>query len=95
MVKLCTSDIFIAMFGSTFDPCRCQLIRFDQYFQGSTNLPEGYDATLFHLIEVSTSFEGAFVHFHLLTCTFTSGAIMHDVCILEVCVLRHQYVDYK
>ena len=63
------------MFGSTFDPCRCQLIRFDQYFQGSTNLPEGYDTKLFHLIEISTSFEGAFVHFRLLTCTFTSGAI--------------------
>jgi hypothetical protein len=89
MVKLCTSYIFIAMFGSTFDPCRCQLIRFDHYFQGSTNLPEGY-TRLFHLIEVSTSFEGAFVHFRLLTCTFTSGAIMHDVCILEVCVLRHR-----
>ena len=84
------------MFGSTFDPCRsrCQLIRFDQYFQGSTNLPEGYDATLFHLIEVSTSFEGTFVHFRLLTCSFTSGAIIHDVCILEECVLRHQYFDY-
>ena len=68
-------------FGSTFDPCRCQLIRFDHYFQGSTNLPEGYDTRLFHLIEVSTSFEGAFVHFRLLT---------YDVCILEVCVLRHR-----
>jgi hypothetical protein len=45
-----TSYIFIAMFGSTFDPCRCQLIRFDQYFQGSTSLPEGYDTKLFHLI---------------------------------------------
>jgi hypothetical protein len=83
------------MFGSTFDSCRYQLIRFDQYFQGSTNLPEGYDATLFHLIEVSTSFEGTFVHFRLLTCSFTSGAIIHDVCILEECVLRHQYFDYK
>jgi hypothetical protein len=93
MVKLYTSYIFIAMFkfGSTFDPWRCQLIRFDHYFQGSTNLPEGYDTRLFHL----TSFEGPFVHFRLLTCTFTSGAIMHDVCILEVCVLRHRYFDYK
>ena len=89
MVKLCTSYIFIAIFGYTFDPCRWQRIRFDQYFQGSSNLPEGYDTKLFHLIEVSTSFEGAFVHFRLLTCTFTSGAIMHDVCILGVCVPRH------
>ena len=95
MVKLCTSYIFIVMFGFTFDPCRCQLIRFYQYFQGSTNLTEGYDTKLFHLIEVSTSFEGAFVHFPLLTCAFTSGAIMHDVCILYVCVIRHQYLDYK
>jgi hypothetical protein len=70
-------------------------MRFEQYFQGSNGLPEGYVITLFHLIEVSISFEGAFVHFRLLTCTFTSGAIMHDVCILEVCVLRHQYFDYK
>jgi hypothetical protein len=57
--------IFITIFGSTFDPCRCQLIRFDQYFQGSTDLPEGYVIKIFHLIEVSTSFEGAFVHFRL------------------------------
>ena len=49
------------MFGSTFDPCRCQLIRFDQYFQGSIGLPEGYVIKLIHLIEGSTSFEGAFV----------------------------------
>jgi hypothetical protein len=95
MVKLCASYIFIAMFGSTLGPCRCQLIRFDQYVQGSTNLPEGYDTNLFNLIAVSASFEGAFDHFRLLTCTFTSSAIMHDVCILEMCVLRHQYFDYK
>jgi hypothetical protein len=42
-----------------------QLIRFDQYFQGSTGLSEGYVIKLFHLIEVSTSFEGAFDHFRL------------------------------
>ena len=69
------------MFVSTFDPCRCQLICFDQYFQGSNDLPEAYAIKLFHVIEVSTSFDGAFVHFCLLTCTFTSGAIVHDVCI--------------
>jgi hypothetical protein len=57
--------IFIAIFGSTFYPCRCQLIRFDQYFQGSTGLLEGYVIKLFDLIEVSTSFEGAFAHFRL------------------------------
>ena len=57
--------IFIAIFGSTFYPCKCQLIRFDQYFEGSTGLPEGYAIKLFHLIEVSTSFEGSFVHFRL------------------------------
>jgi hypothetical protein len=57
--------IFITIFGSTFYPCRCQLIHFDQYFQGSTGLPEGYVIKIFHLIEVSTSFEGAFVHFRL------------------------------
>jgi hypothetical protein len=57
--------IFIAIFGSTFYPCICQLIRFDQYFQGSTGLPEGYVIKLFHLIGVSTLFEGAFSHFRL------------------------------
>jgi hypothetical protein len=57
--------IFIAIFGSTFYPCRCQLIRFDQYFQGSTGLLEGYVIKLFDLIEVSTPFEGAFAHFRL------------------------------
>ena len=90
MVKLCDISsekstyivyIFIAMFCAKFDPCRCQLIFFVQYFQGSTGLPEGYVIKLVHLIEVSTSFEGAFSHFCLLTCTFTSGVIMHDVYI--------------
>jgi hypothetical protein len=57
--------IFITIIGSTFYPCRCQLIHFDQYFQGSTGLPEGYVIKIFHLILVSTSFEGAFVHFRL------------------------------
>jgi hypothetical protein len=65
--------IFIVIFGSTFYPCRCQLIRFDQYFQGSTGLPEGYDIKIFHLIEVSTSFEGAFVHFRLCDLYFHFG----------------------
>ena len=69
--------IFIAIFGSTFYPCRCQLIRFDQYFQGSTGLPEGYVIKLFHLIEVST-FSSVDLYFD----SFTSGTIMHDVCIL-------------
>jgi hypothetical protein len=48
-------------------------------------------AMLLNYFIVSTSFEGAFVHFRLLTCTFTSGAIMHDVCR----ILRHQDFDYN
>ena len=84
MRNLRTSCIFLSRF---LVPC---FIYADVNYYASINifrevLVAGYVIKLFHLIEVSTSFEGAFVHFRLLTCTFTSGAIMHDVYSGSVC----------
>jgi hypothetical protein len=84
--------IFIAIFGSTFYPCRCQLIRFDQYFQGSTGLPEGYVISLFHLIEVSSSFEGT-VELNIAIKIYTMYVNIHVLNYRGVTILTSKHTQ--